>query len=203
MGALKPGDGAGCWGSSCSVGAGGAGHHREPAVMGWGGLEAARSGFPVNHPEHTSSLPGLQGFVWVTPIPGGGGGGPRITSTSLFAAHVGDLLMGLKERPPPSPRTWCCLLNPPQGNGRDVSHLPHPACCCEQQQVQERERVKHPSEEGSPGTHRGALSSCLVTGALSNWHQQPAGAHGARLLQGRPSCSRTEPPKVASSQHCV
>lgn len=78
------------------------------------------------------------------------------------------------------------LLLPPQPTLRKwqrfLPFLPCPACCYEQQQVQEWVKVKHPSREGSPDPHRGALSSWSLTGAMCNCGQQPAGAHRAGLL---------------------
>lgn len=52
---------------------------------------------------HTSALPGLQRFVWDTPFPGGGCGGLRVIHTSLFAAHIGNLLGGFKALKAPEP----------------------------------------------------------------------------------------------------
>lgn len=57
--------------------------------------------------------------LWDTPIPGEGCGGLRVTHTSHFAAHVGDLLRGLKVRPLKAP-----VLPPHATTGKEQRLLP-------------------------------------------------------------------------------
>lgn len=110
--------------------------------------------------------------------------------------------MGLKERPPPkAPEPG--VASPT--HRREMAEI-SPVCltqliAVEQQQVQEQERVKHPSKEWSPNPHRGALSSCLLTEALCD-----CSLSNLLVPTEGVSCMRdplTEPPKVAPSQHCI
>lgn len=130
--------------------------------------------------------------LWDTPIPGGGCGGLRVTLTSLFAVHVGDLLSGLKVRPPQSPSA----ASPCHHRETAEASL----LCLAQLIAQQQEKIKHPSKAWSPVHPKGAPSSCSRAGALctavSNL-QLPMD----HLMHGRPSCSCPEPLRVAQSQH--
>lgn len=133
----KAGDRVGRLGSSCSVTA---------VELELSGLEG-----PGSSSDDTSALPELQGFVWDTPVPGEGYG---LQTPPLLLPHVGDLLRGLKVRPPQSPS-----VTSPRHHREtaEVSPLWLTQLIAEQQ-----EGVKHPSKEWSPVHPNGAPSSCVL-----------------------------------------